>query len=263
VTQITFPATGCNENRAIAYVKVAATVFDYGALAPNVARALRQQAARIRQRSTAVAVAVIETGHDLLAVQQQLKDRRQFCEWVIAECGFSRSSAYNYINASRLTDQFPTVGHLHPRTLYKLGAKSTPPEIVEEVVARASGGAAVPYVDVARMLDEARFQKRETDRKRREKERRARMPKRRREELEAREAAAEKERSQLNNAAEAVARKLVSRFGPECVAYLQGVRRDLHRALDVLAADEDRSTELVAWPIGATSSSERGADDIS
>jgi hypothetical protein len=85
----------CSANSAVTYVNVPATVFDCGALAPYVAQALQHQVARIRQMSTAVAAAVIETGHDLRAVQEQLKNRRQYCDWVTAECGFSLSSAYN------------------------------------------------------------------------------------------------------------------------------------------------------------------------
>jgi hypothetical protein len=236
-TQIACSASGCNDNRA--YIKVAATVFAYGGLEPDVAQALRHQAALIRERSRTVAAAVIETGRDLRAVQQQLKDRRQFCDWVTAECGFSLSSAYNYIVASKLADKFPTVGNLHPRTLYKLGAKSTPPEIVEEVVARASSGAVVPQVDVAHMLDKARLQKREAKRKEREKERRAGMPKRRREELEAREAEAKQKRAESAKTVEATARML-SQFGSEFVSFLLSVRGDLDLALDLLEAEGKR-----------------------
>jgi hypothetical protein len=84
--------------------------------------------------------------------------------------------------ADRLArDKFLTVRKLHPRTLYALARKSTPHQVIDEVIDRSSSGDVVPFVDVKRMLDSAREQKREAYRKEKEAGRRRRLTKKQRE----------------------------------------------------------------------------------
>jgi hypothetical protein len=184
---------------------------------------------------------VIEIGRDLRAVQQQLKDSRQFCDWVTAECGFSLSSAYNYIDASKLADKLPTVGNLNPRTLYALARKSTPLAIVDQVINRSSNGDVVPFVDVKRMLDTAREHKREADRKEKEAARRRRLTMKGREKEDVRRVERESERARAEEAARANARSITERFGSEGVTFLLSIRWELGSALDVL--DYERTHE--------------------
>ena len=101
--------------------------FDYGQLDPKVSARVVEAVDRIRSHGRAAAESVIEIGKELLAVQKVLTDDRRFLAWIGAEFGWSKSTAYNYMNVAR---QFPTVGNDLPavdlKTLYLLAAPSTP-----------------------------------------------------------------------------------------------------------------------------------------
>lgn len=145
----------------------APTTYDYTAFPPKRAEALRNYALRIRTQVAATTAGIIQIGRDLSAIKQQL-EHGQFCAWVQAECGFTVRSAENYIRAHEFADgcgKYETVSLLSPTTVYKLAAKSTPPEIVREVIERASAGTAINDEDVAAALSEAAYQKREARRK--------------------------------------------------------------------------------------------------
>jgi hypothetical protein len=143
----------------------AAPPFDYDGIPALTATTLRAQAARIRDLVKTHTSAVIEAGLDLIAVKQHL-EHGQFSNWVLAEFNFSLATAENYMRAARFAEgKISTVTILQPATVYRLAAKSTPPEIVESVMERASRGEVVSDRQVLAAIEESRFQKREAERK--------------------------------------------------------------------------------------------------
>ncbi|HUS38427.1 MAG TPA: hypothetical protein VMX74_03210 [Pirellulales bacterium] len=64
-----------------------------------------------------------------------------FAPWIEKRCGFSRSSAYNYLFAfRRFGEKCPTVGHFSPQALYLLSAENCPKEATQEAVSLAQQG---------------------------------------------------------------------------------------------------------------------------
>jgi hypothetical protein len=123
---------------------------------------LRHQTARIRERVKTTTKAIIEIGRDLIAVRQTL-GHGQFILWVEAECGFVMRSAQKYMQVAKFVDDKCESGaHLAPATLYLVSAKNAPPEIVNEVTARAVNGTMISDADVVRMFKEFNHLKRQT-----------------------------------------------------------------------------------------------------
>jgi Protein of unknown function (DUF3102) len=151
----------------------ARATFTYDVVPAVTAAALRAQASRIRKMVSGTTKAFIEIGNDLIAVKQSLA-HGLFSEWVEAECGFSLSSAENYMRAARFAEgRIATVGILDAKIVYKLSANSAPPEIVQSVLDRAAKGEVVSDGQVRAAFEEARFQKREAERLQKKSQQRA------------------------------------------------------------------------------------------
>jgi hypothetical protein len=198
-------------HRGVENLEVVGT-FDYGSLPPEIAEALHGHTRRIRDQVRATTGAVIVIGYLLLAAKQMLA-HGQFMHWVVAECGFSVSSAENYIRVCEFTkhdDRFPTVTILPPATLYLISAKNAPPEVVQAVVARAAGGVPVPAAEVKRMFREFKNRNRE-------------------------ETQSKGRRGQAKNEiAKANAQAIVKRFGRDGAVFLLGIRDDISETLTFL-----------------------------
>lgn len=152
---------------AITTVQIQATTpvsepgFDYGQLAPDIADALRSQASRIRTLVRNTTAIIIEIGNDLLAVKEAI-DHGKFGAWIEAECGFSIRTAENYIRAAEFAEgKNETIALLNPATVYRLAAKSTPAEIVSDVISRTERGEVVSDGDVVAALERVRVQRRQ------------------------------------------------------------------------------------------------------
>jgi hypothetical protein len=114
--------------------------FNYAFLQAEVGNNLRLQASRIKNRIHKTTRDFIDIGRDLEAARQHL-DRGQFGTWVEAEIGITVRSAQNYMTLARLADdEGETVSLLSPRIVQRLAARSTPPEIVKEVLAQMRSG---------------------------------------------------------------------------------------------------------------------------
>lgn len=151
----------------------ARATFTYDVVPAITAEALRAQASRIRKMVGGTTKIAIEIGLDLLAVKQSLS-HGLFSEWVQAECGFSVSSAENYMRAARFAEgKIATVAILDAKIVYKLAAKSAPPAIVQSILDRAAKGEVVAHADVTEAFDKARSQKREADRLQKKSQQRA------------------------------------------------------------------------------------------
>jgi Protein of unknown function (DUF3102) len=125
-------------------------------LDPGLTSDLRQQAARIRSRIAKTTEAIVETGRDLLAAKDQL-EHGEFSAWVEEEVGIRIRSAQLYMSAARfMAGKNETVSLLPPSTIYKLAAKSTPPELAAEIIARVTSGEVVPEHEIAARLCDAR-----------------------------------------------------------------------------------------------------------
>jgi hypothetical protein len=192
-------------------IEVVRTTFDYGSLSPEFAEALRGHTRRIRDQVRATTGAIILVGYHLLAAKQML-GHGQFIHWLKTECGFSVSSAENYIRVCEFTehdDRFPTVTILPPATLYLISAKNAPPEVVQAVVARAAGGEPVPAAEVKRMFRDFKSRNRkETQSKRREQAKKA--------------------------IAKANAQAIVKQFGRDGAVFLLGMRDNILETLSFL-----------------------------
>lgn len=115
---------------------------------------VREAAVRIKVRMARTASDIIEIGKDLIAVKEAL-GHGQFLPWIEAEFGMSADSAHRFMNvADRLGSQIPHGAEFQPTALYALAAPSTPDELVEQVVARASDGETFTAADIKAMKAE-------------------------------------------------------------------------------------------------------------
>jgi Protein of unknown function (DUF3102) len=136
--------------------------FDYGGFPADVAAALKMQACNIRKLANNSMSAIITAGQELLRVKDQL-DHGQFGPWVQSECGFSLSTAENFMRASNLISgqnrNCVAILQLQPSTVYRLAAKGTPAGVVDSVIERGERGEVVSDKQVLAALDEVRRQR--------------------------------------------------------------------------------------------------------
>jgi hypothetical protein len=131
--------------------------FDYSAFDADTASNLRAQASRIRTRIGKATQDLIDIGRDLLAAKKNLVDHGAFIKWVESEVGIVRRTAQAYMALAKLADdKGAAIALLPPTTAHRLAAKSAPPEIVSEVVAKALSGELLPDRTVAEMLSAAK-----------------------------------------------------------------------------------------------------------
>ena len=138
--------------------------FDYSAFDDETASSLRAQAKRIRKRIGKTTQDLIDIGRDLLAAKRHLLDHGEFIEWVETEVGIVRRTAQAYMAVAKLAEEKgAAIALLPPTTAHRLAAKSTPSEVVSEVVATAQSGDVVPDRTVSEMISEAKTQQRRTE----------------------------------------------------------------------------------------------------
>jgi hypothetical protein len=76
---------------------------------------------------------------------------RAFIKWVESEVGIVRRSAQAYMALAKLADDNgAAIALLPPTTAHRLAAKSAPPDVVSEVVAKALSGEVLPDRTVAK-----------------------------------------------------------------------------------------------------------------
>ncbi|HEY2531552.1 MAG TPA: DUF3102 domain-containing protein [Xanthobacteraceae bacterium] len=133
--------------------------FDYSVLDTDIAYNLRRQAHRIRKRIGKATQDLIDIGRDLLAAKELL-EHGEFIKWVEAEVGIARRTAQAYMAIAKLAeDKGAAIALLPPTTVHRLAAKSAPPEVVSEVLAKAQSGDVLPDRMVSEMISEARVQR--------------------------------------------------------------------------------------------------------
>jgi hypothetical protein len=131
--------------------------FDYSAFDADTASNLRAQASRIRTRIGKATQDLIDIGADLLVAKKNLVEHGAFIKWVESEVGIVRRTAQAYMTLAKFADdKGAAVALLPPTTAHRLAAKSAPPEIVKEVVAKALSGEVLPDRTVAEMISAAK-----------------------------------------------------------------------------------------------------------
>jgi hypothetical protein len=108
------------------------------------------------RRSNADSIAI---GRDLITVKDRLA-HGEFESWIERELGVGIRAAQYYMSVAKFTEgKGEHVALLPPATLRMLAAKSAPPEIVEQVIARAASGDILPDDTVAAMIRTDRIEK--------------------------------------------------------------------------------------------------------
>lgn len=188
------------------------THFNYSTLSPDAVSDLQSTAARLRSQITKSTADMIAIGRVLVAIKDRI-ERGQFTTWVEAEVGVSIRTAQGYM---RFADIAATKGEmvslLPPPTVRLLASKSTPPEIVDQVLASAQGGRIVPESAVREMIEDDRHEKREA------KAEAARTARRKRLKINQRDYDAERRREREEAAA--AAETVLSRFSKDDLGFL-------------------------------------------
>ena len=131
--------------------------FDYGALVVEQRIVVQQRAGEIRERLRRTAQDIWEVGQKLSDVRSRLK-HGQFEAWLNVEFGWSRRTAYNFIN---VYEAFPeranfTQVDIAASALYLLAAPSTPQTIRNEFMQRACKGEKVTHSGLRKVLQAAK-----------------------------------------------------------------------------------------------------------
>jgi hypothetical protein len=150
----------------IAALTLTPVAFDYSAIDADLACNLRRQANRIRTRIGKATQDLIDIGRDLLAAKRHLIDHGDFIKWVESEVGIAPRTAQAYMAIAKLADdKGAAIGLLPPTTVHRLASKSAPPEVVNEVIAKAQSGDVLPDRMVSEMILEAKFQRKNATRR--------------------------------------------------------------------------------------------------
>jgi hypothetical protein len=153
--------------------------FNYDNLSTDLVTALRGRATRIREKARTTTLGIIAIGQDLLAAKIELS-HGQFGMWIQTECRFGIRTAENYMRAAEFaakfmeSPKFETVSNLPPTLIFKLGAKSTPQEIIDEVISMTESGGVVSEGVVRKKLANAAAERWQAKRRAKRQARKAR-----------------------------------------------------------------------------------------
>ena len=102
--------------------------FDYASLELVQQQHIQQKTVEIKERLRCSAQDIWEIGQRLVAVRSHLK-HGQFDNWLKAEFGWSRRTAYNFISIYETFDKSATVAQMNATTsaLYLMAAPSLSP----------------------------------------------------------------------------------------------------------------------------------------
>lgn len=127
-----------------ANAKIAIKTFDYGGIDPKHKSRLIYLAAEVHKATNNHVGAAIELGRALAKAQEifAVAGRKgRFGEWIDKECGFSRSSAYRYIEAfARFDGRLEDVGQFTLGAIFALAPEKVPQLAVDEALKAAKKG---------------------------------------------------------------------------------------------------------------------------
>ncbi|MEM9212775.1 MAG: DUF3102 domain-containing protein [Cyanobacteria bacterium P01_F01_bin.150] len=136
------------------------THFNYEVLEPTQRALVRQHTGEIQDRLRRTAQDIWEIGKRLASVRDHLQ-YGQFDVWLKAEFGWSRRTAYNFINVYESFGEQATLEELDIATsaLYLLAAPSTPPTVRQEYLEKAQSGKKLTHKDLRQALREKKVKK--------------------------------------------------------------------------------------------------------
>jgi hypothetical protein len=130
--------------------------FDYSSLDHGTACRLKQAAEEIRDAKRGAARSIIHIGVQLLEVKGCL-EHGKFGAWLKREFGWSKRTAQSYMRAAEVFGgKSETVADLPHAFIYKLTARSTPPQIREKVVADLEAGHPIDCPRVTKEISRSR-----------------------------------------------------------------------------------------------------------
>ncbi|MDJ0687477.1 MAG: DUF3102 domain-containing protein [Xenococcaceae cyanobacterium MO_188.B32] len=130
------------------------TRFDYEILSPQQRNVIQKCTGEIKERLRRTAQDVWEVGQKLVEVRSQL-EHGQFEVWLSAEFGWSRRTAYNFINVYDAFGESTNFARLDIATsaLYKLAAPSTPSSVRQEFLDKAEKGEKITHKEISQALN--------------------------------------------------------------------------------------------------------------
>ncbi|MEG4005572.1 DUF3102 domain-containing protein [Microcoleus sp. Pol11C1] len=133
--------------------------FDYEILESQERIVVQQRTGEIKERLQRSAQDIWEIGQKLADVRSHLK-HGQFDVWLKAEFGWSRRTAYNFINVYEAFPERANFAQINIATsaLYLLAAPSTSQELRDEVLQRAKEGEPVTYKEIRQVIKEEKSQ---------------------------------------------------------------------------------------------------------
>ena len=129
------------------------TLFNYEILSPKKRNIVQQRTEEIKERLRRTAQDVWEVGQKLVEVRSQL-EYGQFDGWLSAEFGWSRRTAYNFINVYKAFSENTNFAHLDiaASALYKLAAPSTPKSVRHKILDKAQKGKKITHKEISQAL---------------------------------------------------------------------------------------------------------------
>lgn len=135
------------------------TGFDYENLDSEQRIVIQQRTGEIKERLRRSAQDIWEIGQKLAEVRSQIK-HGQFEIWLKAEFGWSRRTAYNFINVYETLAERANLAQIDIATsaLYLLAAPSTPQNVREEFIQRAHEGETITHKSIRQVIEEEKSQ---------------------------------------------------------------------------------------------------------
>ena len=133
------------------------TLFDYEILSPKQRTIVRQCTGEIKERLRRTAQDIWEVGQKLNEVRSQL-EHGHFEGWLSAEFGWSRRTAYNFINVYEAFSESTNFAQLDIATsaLYKLAAPSSAPSVRQKFLEKAEKGEKITHKEISQVLKTAK-----------------------------------------------------------------------------------------------------------
>ncbi len=129
---------------AKANAKIAVKTFDYEGIDPEAKSKLIYLASEVHKATSTHVESAIRLGESLATAQAVLTAagrKGRFAEWIDKECGFSKSTAYNYIAAfTRFNSELENVGKFTMGAVFALSPEKVPQIAVDEALKAAKKG---------------------------------------------------------------------------------------------------------------------------
>lgn len=128
--------------------------FDYTQLNQENRLLIQQHTQELKERLQRTAQDIWEIGQKLAEVRARLK-HGQFDTWLKAEFGWSRRTAYNFINVYETFSERAKFAHFNIATsaLYLLASPSTPQDIKEQFIEVAAAGQKVTHKEIRKAIE--------------------------------------------------------------------------------------------------------------